>query len=215
MLATPRSHSPRSTPSAARGRLADDEPVRHVLDAAGGGRAERGAAGLRVRDPHRGGDRRRGVRDLARGSRSGAGRGRRASGTPARRRRTGTAPPAARGRWRRAPSRGRRAPASDGARLDGNAAASSVADPADLGLERVARSADAHAQRSAPSLTGATRPGGVARSIASQLMSRGAQLLVDLAAAAQPEQPLGVQQVDDDGEVDDEADDLQHRAGGG
>ena len=53
--------------------------------------------------------------------------------------------------------------------------------------------------------------GGVARSIASQLDVAGPLGLVDGAAAAQAEQPLGVQQVDDDREVDDEADDLQRR----
>ena len=46
-------------------RLADDEPVRHVTHAGGRGGADRGAAGLDVGHPHRRGQRRRGVGDLA------------------------------------------------------------------------------------------------------------------------------------------------------
>ena len=45
--------------------LADDEAVRHVLDAGGRGGAQRGAAGARVAHPHRHGDRRRRRLDLA------------------------------------------------------------------------------------------------------------------------------------------------------
>ena len=45
--------------------LADDEAVRHVLDAGGGRGAERGAAGARVAHPHRDGDGRRRRLDLA------------------------------------------------------------------------------------------------------------------------------------------------------
>jgi hypothetical protein len=44
--------------------LADDEPVRHVPDARGGGRAEGLPAGTRVRGPHRGAERRRALVDL-------------------------------------------------------------------------------------------------------------------------------------------------------
>ena len=46
-------------------RLADDEAVRHVLDAGRGGAAERGPAGARVAHLHRDGDRRRRLLDLA------------------------------------------------------------------------------------------------------------------------------------------------------
>ena len=45
--------------------LADDEAVRHVLDAGGGRGAQRGAAGARVAHPHRDRDRRRRRLDLA------------------------------------------------------------------------------------------------------------------------------------------------------
>ena len=93
-----------------RGVRADDEAVRHVLDARGAGGAERGAAGLRVAHLHRRVQRRRLVVDLARGSRSGGSRGRRASGMPGRRRRSERARRAARRRARRDPSRARRAP---------------------------------------------------------------------------------------------------------
>ena len=47
------------------GALADDEAVRHVLDARRGGGAERGAARARVAHAHRDGDRRRLLLDLA------------------------------------------------------------------------------------------------------------------------------------------------------
>ena len=53
------------------------------------------------------------------------------------------------------------------------------------------------------------RRGWRARSPASQPVA-GALGLLGGAAAAQAEQPLGEQQVDDHGEVDEKADDLQH-----
>ena len=53
VVATPPFHRSRSSPSAAFGRLADDEAVRHVLDAGGGGGAQRGAARARVAHAHR------------------------------------------------------------------------------------------------------------------------------------------------------------------
>ena len=46
-------------------RLADDEPVRHVLHPGRGGGADRGPGGSVVGHPHRRGQRRRGVGDLA------------------------------------------------------------------------------------------------------------------------------------------------------
>ena len=48
-----------------RRRLADDEPVRHVLDPGRGGGADRGARGAVVGHPHRRRERRRRVRHLA------------------------------------------------------------------------------------------------------------------------------------------------------
>ena len=170
MLATPCSHRPRSTPSAARGLSPTMNRWAMCLTPRGRCGAERGAAAPSCR---RSASRRRsaaGSPAPPRGSRSGAGRGRRATGTPGRRRRTGTAPPAAR-RSREASSIARASSARIGWRaLDGNAAASSAADPADLGLECVpVRDVQA---RLASSLTGDGTAGGVDRSIASQLMSR-------------------------------------------
>jgi len=46
------------------GGVADDEPVREVPHAPGGGGAERGTPRPGVRDPHRSGDRRRGLGNL-------------------------------------------------------------------------------------------------------------------------------------------------------
>ena len=81
------------------------------LHAGGRGGAERGAAGARRAHPHRRPRAARAARRRRRGSPSGGGRGRRASGRPARRRRSGTARRAAPRPGRRAPSPGRRAPA--------------------------------------------------------------------------------------------------------
>ena len=73
--------------------LPDDEAVRHVADAGRRRRAERRPARARARHLQRHRHGRRRLLHLARGSRTGGGRGRRASGRRARRRRSGTAPP--------------------------------------------------------------------------------------------------------------------------
>ena len=91
-------------------RLADDEAVRHVPDAGGGGGAERLAARARVGRAHRGGERAACGRPPRRGTRRGGGPGRRASGMRASRRPAGTAPPAAPRPATPAPSRARPAP---------------------------------------------------------------------------------------------------------
>ena len=83
-----------------------------------------------------------------------------------------------------------------------------------LGADQADLLLDATIELGAPRTTPAPRAnraesGGVARSIASQLVSRARSSSSTRAAAAQPEQALGVQQIDDHGEVDDEADDLQ------
>ncbi len=114
-LATPRPHRCRGRPAPPRGVSPTMNRCARWRDAPGGGRAERGAAGLGVGDPHGRGDRRRRVGQLVEEVPSGAGRGRPASGRRAPRPRTGTARPGARGRPRRSPSLGCRAPASGAA----------------------------------------------------------------------------------------------------
>ena len=182
---------PAEHPERGRRGLADDEPVGHVLDAAGGGGAERGPARLRVRDPHRRRDRRRGVRNLL----EEAGQMAREVVERAARRDDVDEPEqrraqlaVARGELHRPrverPHRMARGGRERGGQLG--------ADPLDLGSS--ASPVAAHGA-AAPFGT-AMLAGGVARSIASQLMSRARTLLVGPAAAAQAEQPLGVQQVD-------------------
>ena len=200
-LATPRSHRRRSTPSAAAGRLADDEPVGHVPAPRLRRRRRARCAPPGVGDPHRGGDRRRRVGDLLEEPRAGAGRGRRASGRPARRRRTGTAPPAARGRseassiarasiartgWRRARRERRRA----ARRRSGGCRARAARAPARPLLASPR-----------PRLRAGRRWRRRARSPPSSCRGRAAPHR-PAAAAPQPEQPLGVQQVDDHRDVD-------------
>ena len=63
-VATPSRHRSRITPSASLRRLADDEAVGHVAHACGGGRAQRGAPGLRPAHPHGHLERRWPVRDV-------------------------------------------------------------------------------------------------------------------------------------------------------
>ena len=107
-------------------RLADDEPVGHVLDPRRGGGADRGARRAVVGHPHRRGERRRGVGHLAQELAQVTGEvvERPAGGVdvdePEQR---GLAAP---GRPRPSPSRAGRAPCSGWRALDGNADARSV-----------------------------------------------------------------------------------------
>ena len=92
--ATPSFHSRAGRRSASFGRLADDEAVRHVLDAGGGGgararRAPPRESPIRIATPSGGG----GSSTSSQEAREVARRGRRGSGRRARRRRSGTARP--------------------------------------------------------------------------------------------------------------------------
>ena len=187
-------------PDRLRGRLADDEPVGHVLDAGRRRGAERRARGAHVGDPHRRRQGRRDVRGPRRGSRGGGARRRPGSGTPGRRRRTGTARRGARDRAPRDPSPGHRAPVPDGARSTGR-------------RRRAALRSGGSRARAQPRTPRRTAPptGGVVLSISCHDIDATRRASSTAPAAAEAEQPLRVHEVDHDREVDRESDQLQHR----